>query len=195
MELRQEREATESDHFGEIDEAFHLRPDRALAWHEAGHATATWALGARSGGADIIPDGRFGGRALYSIEGCHGVTVTSLIITAAGPIASSRWDRSCPDGGEQDRIEIERGLRAMCRSSEAADIVRRHVQAKAARIVAQNWDMVEAIADALRARHALDDIQMAEVWADVIERRRAQRWRDLVARTHPVSTIDPRITR
>ena len=59
-------------------------------------------LGAKAGTVDVLPDGRFGGKALFSIEGCRGVTLASLVIAAAGPIASRKWNIRFPDGGERD---------------------------------------------------------------------------------------------
>ena len=168
---------------------------RKAAHHEAGHLTAAWALNATLYGGDIRSDGRFGGQAVYRLGGDGGASVDRIVTVLAGPAAQRRFAPFEDDGGERDRERVEQHLDVLCRDPGAAAIVARHCRAEASRLIAANWDAVEALAFAFLEREALTGAELAGILADVVEARRRQHWRNVEACACPVSTIDPRITR
>ncbi len=173
------------------------RPSRSrlAAYHEAGHLAVAWALQATLYETDIRHDPPFNGRAVYGITGGEGATVERIIAALAGPTAQRRLAPFGDDGGEEDREQVELRLAALCRHGTAAAIIRRHCQTEASRLVAANWDAVQAIAGALLEREVLTGDELNAIVADVAEARRRESWRELVARHRLVSTTDPRITR
>lgn len=170
---------------------------RWMAYHEAGHIAVIWALGAYPVSVDIIAKPSRLGLAVFRLgNDGRSASVGKIIICFGGPIAAKRHAPKRIDGGCGDREDIKRHLAALCRTEEAAAIVRDHCEREAARLVDENWDAVEVIADALVKREALTDLEIAEVLAPISAAREAaenmrkrRAWKDLVARTsHPSIT-------
>ncbi len=166
---------------------------RKAAYHEAGHLTAAWALDATLYGGDIRSDGPFGGQAVYRLGGDGGASVDRIVTVLAGPAAQRRFAPWEDDGGERDRERVAQHLDVLCRDPTAAAIVARHCRGEASRLIAANWDAVEAIASAFLAQEALTGAELVGILADVVEARRSRRWREIADRAQPVATEQERI--
>ncbi len=166
---------------------------RKAAHHEAGHLTAAWALDATLYGGDIRSDGRFGGQAVYRLGGDGGASVDRIVTVLAGPAAQRRFAPFEDDGGERDRERVEQHLDVLCRDSGAAAIVARHCRAEASRLIAANWDAVEALASVFLEHEALTGAELEEVLDDVVEARRRRRMTKMRARADSFNAIAKRI--
>lgn len=162
------------------------------AFHEAGHIAVAWALQATLYETDIRHDPPFNGRAVYGITGDIGASVERIIATLAGPTAQRRFAPREDDCGGEDRERAAQHLIALCRHEAAATIVLRHCQAEASRLVAVNWDAVEAVAAALLDREFLTGDELNAILADVAFTRSRRGWAELLARTRTGQTTPTR---
>ncbi len=142
------------------------------AFHEAGHAVAGWLHRKTFGGAGILPyeahdGGEAGGAVLFLGSDGRSPSLADIIINFAGPAAARRHAPRSMDGGTSDREEVERFLAMICRTAEAADVIRKHCRAEAERIVAANWDAVEAVAEALLRCEQLTSADLAKIFDGV----------------------------
>lgn len=177
---------TWEDHLADIEDDRRWR-----AYHEGGHVAAAWALGAISVKADILQKPPQGGLTVWKLgNDGRSASVDGVTICFAGPAAAKRYAPRRRDGGGNDRENIARDLAALCRTPDAEAIVREHCRCAAERLVAENWDAVEAVAAALLDRECLTYGDLADVLAGVVEARQdaeglrqRRAWADLVART------------
>jgi hypothetical protein len=148
----------------------------ATAYHEAGHICVAAATRAELIGTTIAPYGLFAGRAVYGHEDASsGASIDGIVSTEAGLIAQGRKYPRSHDGSEFDKADIARNLAALCRSPAAAEIVRAHCAARAAHLVDQEWDAIEAVAAALIEHETLTGDQLNELLEDVdIDRANAR---------------------
>lgn len=133
---------------------------RAAAYHEAGHAVASWRLGDGIGGVTIAPgiDPETGA----AIEGAmilargdrsaaSGWGHRHLVVVLAGAAAQRALDaRSCVLSCAASDLRSARAFAAvMCRSREAERALLTWAQAEARAIVSADWHLVEVLAAAL----------------------------------------------
>jgi ATP-dependent Zn protease len=160
--------------------------DLATAYHEAGHAVASLALGIRVRSASIVPnresaiDGyvrsqKIGRNTARNIEWADRFTRSRLqaekrvMVWMAGELAQRRFNpRSVRSyHASMDREEIVDMLMryARPRLSEAIDVTSHYKLLKewTAELLDENWILVEAVANALVKRRTLSGSEMRNI--------------------------------
>lgn len=143
------------------------RPERrAAAYHEAGHAVASWRQGDGIGAVTIapgtMPDGRPTGGLFLLLRGgdrsaASGWGHRHLVMTLAGP-AAQRVHDPCSYVLSCARYDLEEAGNfafVMSTSREAARALLLWAHAEARARVAADWHLVEALAVALLAETTL----------------------------------------
>jgi ATP-dependent Zn protease len=146
------------------------------AYHESGHLCVAWALGAEVFKGTIRPYGLFRGLAIYGHDQAgEGADCNRVVSLLAGQIAERRFNPRSGDGAEGDRERVSRLLVAMCRSPAAAKIVRAECAVRAEKLVAANWDAIEAVALALIEHETLSGDELNLLLEDVeIDRKNSK---------------------
>lgn len=138
-----------------------------IAYHEAGHAVASWRLGDGITRVTIEPscdaereeryDGSFtAGRGDRSALGGWGFRYAVMVL--AGPAAQRAYDprSQVPDTAGYDHRELDNLAVIMCRSPEAQRAFVAWAKAEARALIRQDWHLVEALARQLMVDRTLD---------------------------------------
>lgn len=147
---------------------------RAAAFHEAGHAVASWRQGDGIGNVSIEPhtdpeSGKVSGGRFTLMRGgdrsaASGWGHRHLVMLFAGPAAQHRYDpKSCVWSCAAVDFDKARVFAVvMARSREAERALLTWAQAEARALIAGDWHLVEVLALALVTRITIDgDAAMA----------------------------------
>ncbi len=142
------------------------------AYHEAGHAVATYVLGQPFEYVTIVPDaagGSFGhvegiGAAYLdetTLKRQREVARIEAVTLVAGPLADARWVEAEPAFWRSSDVSYEyecaeANLRDVYTSERRVQEVMGEAVTHAQQIVAEQWPAIEALAAALMARETLD---------------------------------------
>ena len=156
--------------------------DAATAYHEAGHAVASWCLGRRVCSATIVPDDDSAGRVknerekpstAFAVE-CGDPWHPSrfraekrVMIVQAGEVAQRRYNpRSVRRYHSQSDLNKSLDTLLSCNPYEEEPDVTHHYQLLrkwTASLIERHWHLVEAVAKALLERRTLSGTQILDV--------------------------------
>jgi len=159
--------------------------ERATAYHEAGHAVASYRFNHYGGNLTIVPGGNVLGSCVSEGEWADGSTdIEQIIVLHAGNAAEERYDKyaqatyfevcdssSCPCGLSElsDYEKIYCLMRRNGLTGEeftSQETIRNHSLAiKARKIIDENWQIIEAIAEKLFIYKTLNDTE----WSIIID--------------------------
>ena len=138
--------------------------DRLTAYHEAGHALASYRMNTYAGELSIIPnkeENSLGRLHILEQDDCSvkGIHDAAIILYAGGEAARIAGDGKEPEGIWSDYEKAQELIKPYLEMDE------RQIQNEAAQLLRDNWRHVHALASALIELKALS----GEEWQTIIE--------------------------
>jgi hypothetical protein len=151
--------------------------EERTAYHEAGHAVASWVVGLEMDGASIDPQGSSLGRVSFTDmehmevydDILHRRLVSSFAGVKAVELCTGRpTDPDDPNtnpgyqGSDWDEV-MDLTLRLAGREESAQVALQEQAEEEAQRILRENWRTVEAVAEALLRNSSLDGAGLSRI--------------------------------